>query len=196
MIQIYSIYWIVFIIYIYIYIHIHAVQQDTQIVLMSEFIQHLYYLDMFRTSPVHHQERFLQAVLSDLLCGNTRTTRHVQPLRLDVSNSTRITTYQSLRIQLVKNAPDDGPMRSETCRANIYDEWTQPLKNFVYLVGLHIYYKMIHGPYNIKLWKISLTVGDILLPFWSRNSVRNAVLFDVKPYSLVENYRCRKSINS
>ena len=24
-----------------------------------------------------------------------------------------------LRIQLVKDAPDDGPMRSETCRANI-----------------------------------------------------------------------------
>ena len=28
---------------------------------------------------------------------------------------------------------------------------TQSLKHFVYLVGLHIYYKMIHGPYNIKL---------------------------------------------
>ena len=28
---------------------------------------------------------------------------------------------------------------------------TQSLENFVYLVGLHIYYKMIHGPYNIKL---------------------------------------------
>ena len=27
---------------------------------------------------------------------------------------------------------------------------TQSLKNFVYLVGLHIYYKMIHAPYNIK----------------------------------------------
>ena len=27
-------------------------------------------------------------------------------------------TYQSLRIQLIQNAPDDGPMRSETCRAN------------------------------------------------------------------------------
>ena len=24
------------------------------------------------------------------------------------------------------------------------------MKHFVYLVGLHIYYKMIHGPYNIK----------------------------------------------
>ena len=30
-----------------------------------------------------------------------------------------ITTYQSLRIQPVQNTPDDGPMRSETCRANI-----------------------------------------------------------------------------
>ena len=36
---------------------------------------------MFRTSSVHHQERFVQAVFADLVCGNTRTTRHVQPLR-------------------------------------------------------------------------------------------------------------------
>ena len=36
----------------------------------------------------------LQAVFADLVCGNTRTTRHVQPL----------------------------PVRSETCRANIRDE--------------------------------------------------------------------------
>ena len=27
------------------------------------------------------QERFVQAVYADLVCGNTRTTRHVQPLR-------------------------------------------------------------------------------------------------------------------
>ena len=36
---------------------------------------------MFRTSPVHHQERFVQAVFADLVCGNSRTTRHVQPLQ-------------------------------------------------------------------------------------------------------------------
>ena len=36
---------------------------------------------MFRNSPLHHQERFVQAVFADLVCGNTRTTRHVQPLR-------------------------------------------------------------------------------------------------------------------
>ena len=53
---------------------------------------------MFRTSPVHLQERFLQAVFADLVCGDTRTTRHVQPLR------------------------SNGPVRSETCRANICDE--------------------------------------------------------------------------
>ena len=78
---------------------------------------------MFRTSPVHHQERFVEAAFADLVCGTTvRTTRHVQPLRLDVPSSTRITTYHSLRIQLVQNAPDDGPVRSETCRANISAE--------------------------------------------------------------------------
>ena len=33
---------------------------------------------------------------------------------------------------------------------------TYSLKHFVYLVGLHIYYKMIHGPYNVKLPKVSL----------------------------------------
>ena len=37
---------------------------------------------MFRTSPVHHQERFVEAAFADLVCGNTRTTRHVQPCRV------------------------------------------------------------------------------------------------------------------
>jgi hypothetical protein len=43
---------------------------------------------MFRTSPVHHQERFVQAVFADFgMCCNTRTTRHVQPLRSCRKNS-------------------------------------------------------------------------------------------------------------
>ena len=37
--------------------NIYAVQQDTQVVLMSEF-----YSYMFRTSPVHHQERFTSCI--------------------------------------------------------------------------------------------------------------------------------------
>ena len=46
---------------------IYTVQQEKQSVLMSEFIHHIYNFYMFRTSPVHHQERFVQAVFVD--CG-------------------------------------------------------------------------------------------------------------------------------
>ena len=73
---------------------------------------------MFRNSPVHHQERFVQAVFADLICGNTRTARHIQPYKIVV----RILPHTTLRIQLVKDAPDDGPVRAETCRANISAE--------------------------------------------------------------------------
>ena len=76
----------------------------------------------------------------------------------DVSSSMHITTYQSLRIQLVQNVPDHGPMRSGTFRANINVDKTYSLEHFVYLVGLHIYYKMVHGPYNNKLGPILFAV--------------------------------------
>ena len=51
---------------------------------------------MFRTSSVHHQERFVQAVFADLVRGTTvRTTRHVQPLqRLDVSSTSTVNAYE------------------------------------------------------------------------------------------------------
>ena len=42
---------------------------------------------------------FLQAVYVDLVCSNTRTTRHV---KLDVSSSTRITTYEICQYSLYK----------------------------------------------------------------------------------------------
>ena len=31
---------------------------------------------------------------------------------------------------------------------------TQSLENFVFLVGLHVYYSMIHGPYNIEVAEV------------------------------------------
>ena len=77
---------------------------------------------MFRTSPIHHQERLLQAVFADLVCGTTvRTTRHVQPLR---SNgwTCRVPHTKSANTACKKNAPADGPMSSESCRANISAE--------------------------------------------------------------------------
>ena len=75
---------------------------------------------MFRTSSVHHQERFVQAVFAGLVCGNTRTTRHVQPLR---SNGWTCRVVRVLpHTKSANTAPDDGPVRSETCRVNICDE--------------------------------------------------------------------------
>ena len=69
---------------------------------------------MFRTSSVHHQERFVQAVIAVLVCAVIQNHSYKPTLYYS--------TYQNLRIQLVQNAPDDGPVRSETCRANISAE--------------------------------------------------------------------------
>ena len=63
---------------------------------------------------------FLQAVCADLVCGTTvRTTRHVQRLQ---SNGWTCRVVRVLQHIPKKNAPEDGPVRSETCRANICDE--------------------------------------------------------------------------
>ena len=85
-------------------INIYVNQPDTHC-FMIEFIHNIWWLDMFQTSMVHPQER-LQAV-----CCEATTTYY-----LDISSSKQITTYQIRDIQLV-NAPEDGPLRSETCRA-------------------------------------------------------------------------------
>jgi hypothetical protein len=43
---------------------------------------------MFRISQVHPQERLLQAVRADLVCGNTRTTRYTMSSRYGVVGRT------------------------------------------------------------------------------------------------------------
>ena len=54
---------------------------------MSEFIQHLCLVDMFRTSSVHLQERFFYKLYSQIWYVVIRV------LLNDVSSSTRVTTY-------------------------------------------------------------------------------------------------------
>ena len=81
---------------------------------------------MFRTSPVHLQERFVQAVFADFgMCCNTGTTRHVQALLRNGWTCRVVRTvvpHTKSAHTACKNAPEDGPVRSETCRANIRDE--------------------------------------------------------------------------
>jgi hypothetical protein len=62
--------------------NIYAVQQDTRSILMSEFIHHTYVSSTCFGPHRSIIRSVLQAVFADLVCGNTRTARHVQPLRL------------------------------------------------------------------------------------------------------------------
>ena len=54
------------------------------------------------------------------------------------------------------------------------------LKHFVYLVGLHIYYKMIHGPDNVKLILIEYFKHAAHSPFFPPSRCclfHNAIFF-------------------
>ena len=72
-----------------------------------------------------------------MVCGNTCTTRHVQLVQ---------SCWKSSSYNFVPK-----------CWLKLI-HWD----HIVYLVGLYIYYKMIHGPYNVKL-NVSLT--EITLEF-------------------------------
>ncbi len=98
---------------------------------MSKFIHHIQYVSPTCFGP--HRSIFrsvLQAVFADLLWANTRTTRHVQPLRSCRKTSVtagRVEQYAyyhitNLQIELVKNAPEDGLGNYEICQANISAE--------------------------------------------------------------------------
>ena len=68
---------------------------------------------MFRTSPVHHQECFVQAVFADLVSGNTRTSRHVQPLCTKIKFKMKIVI---LTFKKKKNLPN-VLFQVQTCTA-------------------------------------------------------------------------------
>ena len=86
--------------------NIYAVQQDTHNVLMSKFIHYIclarHISDLIGPSSGAFYKLYLQIWYV------------VLPVLLDASSH-----YEAVgRI----NAPEDGPVRSETCRANICDE--------------------------------------------------------------------------
>jgi hypothetical protein len=80
--------------------NLYVIQLDRQYSLIN-FIHNTYWLNMFRTSTVHLQERFSSSCKLQIwyVVFCVRKIQH-----------TKFATY-SLR----KNAPEDGLLRSETC---------------------------------------------------------------------------------
>ena len=85
------------------------------------------------------------------LCGNTRTTRHVQPLLCN-GWTCRVVLTVVPHIKSANTACKTLLMMDRWGSKHVELNKTHSLKHFVYVVGLHIYCKMIHGPYNVKFW--------------------------------------------
>ena len=92
----------------------------------------VYHLVIYMQSNKIHSVVLMSKFYSALFVSSTCFGPHLSIIRsvlyklylqtLVCGTIVRTTTYQSLRIHLVQNAPDDGQMRSETCRANLSAE--------------------------------------------------------------------------
>ena len=92
---------------------ISVIQQDTQYVMIN-FIHNIQYLDTFRASIVHLQERSY-AVRCNLVCLDTSCCYEGEGRT--ASSYFTLITYRDIpncNIQH-KNAPEDGLLKSETC---------------------------------------------------------------------------------
>ena len=115
--------------------NIYVIQQDTQC-FMIKFIHNIWWLDMFRTSIVHPQERF-QAV-----CCKFGTWQSAYYLTRPDVNAVARKTYEICNIKVV-NTPEDGPLKSEICRATKSYEYTQsilfPSVSFLHRKNLYLH---------------------------------------------------------
>ena len=89
--------------------YIYAVQQDTQfhfltIIHFSQFIENT----QSYTTEIYHN--FIVHLLGEIPWPTLIQTYFI------------LQHIPNLHIQLVQNAPEDGPVRSETCRAKVCDE--------------------------------------------------------------------------
>ena len=121
--------------------------RDTQCSSTDCLLMHRCQLYMFRTIMVHPQELLFRCcmcrlgyVVRNALSGTSRWYnvwgRTPQTLhQWDVSPHTIVCTYS-----IYKEAPEDGPLRSETCRADTCALINNQCYYIVYLVWMYIYW--------------------------------------------------------
>ena len=109
-------------------------------------------LYMFRTVTVHPQELLFRCCMCRLWyvlirpASTTFEEELPQMLYQRFLPCTIVCTYN-----IYKEAPKDGLLQSETCRADTWASINNQCCYIVYLVGMYIYCKkMIHGPSNVK----------------------------------------------
>ena len=89
------------------YIYIHSNEIHNVVALINFLLVLRFQLYMFRTVTVHPQELLCRYCMCRLW--------YVLIVQLDVSGSALLTIVCTYSIY--KEAPEDGPLRSETCRA-------------------------------------------------------------------------------
>ena len=78
---------------------------------MIKFIHNIWWLDMFLTSTVRSKE-FFKLYVANLVCGNFTREHNIWTYR-----AVRKLPHTEFATYSLKNAPEDGPLSSETCRA-------------------------------------------------------------------------------
>ena len=126
-----------------IFCNIYTFQRDTECCSTDCLLMLRCQLYMFRTVTVHLQELLFRCcmcrlwyVVRNALSGTSRW-YNVWGRTLyqrDASGHTIVCTYS-----IYKEAPEDGPLRFETCRADTWASKNNQCCYIVYLVGLYIY---------------------------------------------------------
>ena len=124
----------------------YTFQRDTQCGSTDCLLMFRCQLYMFRTVTVHPQELLFRCcvfilwhVVRNALSDTSRWYK-VLPQTLyqrDVSDSAFLTTYHICTYSIYKEAPEDGPLRSETCRADTWTSINNQCCHIVYLFGMY-----------------------------------------------------------
>ena len=100
-----------------------------------------------------------------------------------------VSAYTKYDIQLIKVAPEDVPIQSETCRA--FSEIKSNHKNSVHLVGLYTYCKVMHGAYNIKPKYFMWFVERAFLLRWALEIYLSCILPAIFHTSVFRSYKLK-----
>ena len=153
--------------------YIYKFQRDTQCSSTDCLLMLRCQLYMFRTVTVHPQELLYRCcmcrlwyVVRNALSGTSSWCNVWGQFFLKRCTSGTYRTVRSLRHTIIctysiyKEAPEDGPLRSETCRADTWALINNQCCYIVYLVGMYIYCKKWYTDLQCQVPKSGYVVSN------------------------------------